>query len=451
MGLHGAQSNQEGVGFSAILRFFIPLALSASLVTVSHVIIHSTLARAFNPAVVIASYSIAMNIFGIMERIAVMLRPTSAALVKDKISFRQMLMVSVFVLAAIFLVSIAVAFSPMGIWIFSSLFHVKGEVLHAAVETYQVLLFVTIFSGARCLFQGMIISQFRTKWLTIGMVIRLLFMGGVAVVVIQNKMVSHGKVGACIFLIGMAIEALVSFLEGMHVVKELPEKTGNSIDKKTQIFQFYWPLLVASLVAVTIGPAINIMLGWSRQAEIAIASYAIAFSVTQLFLSFTSYIHQVVLNFYEKDFQLVIRFMLLFSLLPAMMLGIIAYSSLGVWLLENLMGVTGQLLNESLKALKFFVWMALFFPWLDFVNGLLMVKKQTRIMSFSQFGNVASTIALLFLLNSLFPNEGGMIGSFSQSVGVFVELSIVAIYVYFTSYRQQGMMKKFTEKSLHFR
>lgn len=451
MGLLGAQSNQEGLGFSAILRFFIPLALSASLVTVSHVIINSTLARAFNPAVVIASYSIAMNIFGIMERIAVMLRPTSAALVKDKISFRQMLMVSVFVLAAIFLVSIAVAFSPMGIWIFSSLFHVKGEVLHAAVETYQILLFVTIFSGARCLFQGMIISQFRTKWLTIGMVIRLLFMGGVAVVVIENKMVNHGKVGACIFLIGMAIEALVSFLEGMHVVKDLPEKTGNSIDKKTQIFQFYWPLLVASLVAVTIGPAINIMLGWSRQAEIAIASYAIAFSVTQLFLSFTSYIHQVVLNFYEKDFQLVIRFMLLFSLLPAVMLGIIAYSSLGVWLLENLMGVTGQLLNESLKALKFFVWMALFFPWLDFVNGLLMVKKQTRIMSFSQFGNVASTIALLFLLISLFPNEGGMIGAFSQSVGVFVELSIVAIYVYFTSYRQQGMMKKFTEKSSHFR
>ncbi|WP_121613512.1 multi antimicrobial extrusion protein MatE [Mesobacillus foraminis] len=447
MGIPAELERQKRIGYSTLLRFFIPLSISASLVTISHVIINSTLAKASNPAAVIASYAIAMSLFGILERIAVMLRPTSAALVKDKTSFRQMYMITFYVLAAIFTVSTLVAFTPIGEWVFTSLFNVEASVIGATVDTYKVLLFVTVFSGTRCLFHGIIISHFRTKWLTIGMVVRLLFMAGAAAIFISRDMVDHGSIGAYIFLIGMAIEALVSLLEGMHVVRQLPEKKqGHHIEKKRQIFKFYWPLMAASLIAVIIGPAVNIVLGWSREAETAIAAYSIALSITHLFLSFTSYIHQIVLNFYKSSSRLVTRFVLLFSNLPVLVLLIMAYSPVGTWFLRTIMGVSGELLDESLTALRFFIWMAIFFPWLDFVNGLLMVRGETRIMSFSQAGNVAATISCLLLLITFSPEKGGMIGALSQSFGVMVELSIVSLFLYAASRKKRNTL---TDRSHH--
>ena len=63
------QSSGKGVNFRILFNFFIPLGISASLVTISHVIINSTLLGAPDPVVVIASYSVAMSLFGIFERV----------------------------------------------------------------------------------------------------------------------------------------------------------------------------------------------------------------------------------------------------------------------------------------------------------------------------------------------------------------------------------------------
>ncbi len=85
-----ADSLEQNVSFRTLLYFFIPLGLSASLVTISHVIINSTLARAPEPAIVIASYSVAMSLFALLERCAVILRQTCSTLVRDRISYKLM-------------------------------------------------------------------------------------------------------------------------------------------------------------------------------------------------------------------------------------------------------------------------------------------------------------------------------------------------------------------------
>ncbi|GMX64263.1 hypothetical protein Elgi_35310 [Paenibacillus elgii] len=58
---------QTRITFRQLLAFFVPLGMSASLVTISHVIINSTLARAASPEIVIASYALPMSILGITD------------------------------------------------------------------------------------------------------------------------------------------------------------------------------------------------------------------------------------------------------------------------------------------------------------------------------------------------------------------------------------------------
>lgn len=87
-------SEQVRITYRQLLSFFIPLGISSALVTISHVIINSTLARSAHPEFIIASYALPMSILGITERPAVLLRQTCSALVRDRVSFRAMSLVS---------------------------------------------------------------------------------------------------------------------------------------------------------------------------------------------------------------------------------------------------------------------------------------------------------------------------------------------------------------------
>lgn len=418
------------VSFRTLLIFFIPLGFSASLVNVSHVIINSTLARAPDPAVVIASYAVARSLFDILERCAVILRQTSSALVRDKLSFKAMSVVTVYVLGAILIVGLAISYLPLGKWIFSIVMGVKDTLLASTMNTYRILLFVTIFSGIRCLFQGVIISNLRTKWMTIGMMVRLVFLISAAWIALSFGWVNHGYVGAILFLFGMMIETFISVWVGRTLVKEMPEKReSHSIAKQSQVLQFYRPFLFASLLAVSIMPSINIALGWTPKPEIAIAAFAVAFSVTQLFISFTTYVHQIVINFYGLDPKAVIKFTLMLSMLPALLLAGITFTPVGTWGLYHIIGVSGELLDGSLTALRVFIIFAFCFPLLNYVNGILMLKRQMKIMKVSKMGNVLLTIITLFIGVFFFSSAGAVIGALSQSVGILVECTIVLLFL----------------------
>lgn len=140
-----------------LLAFFLPLGLSSTLVTISHVIINSTLARSPDPEFIIASYAIPLSFIALTERPVVLLRQTCSALVRDRISFRAMASVSNFVLISVMLVSALVAYTPLGEWVFRYLFAVDEALLQPIIHVYRILMFVIIFSGIRCLYHGIII------------------------------------------------------------------------------------------------------------------------------------------------------------------------------------------------------------------------------------------------------------------------------------------------------
>lgn len=420
-------SHQETrVTFRQLLAFFIPLGLSASLVTISHVIINSTLARSANPEVIIASYALPLSILGITERPAVLMRQTCSALVRDRISFRAMSVISWYIFASIMLLGVLICYSPIGRWVFLHFFGVEEALIQPMVDVYRILMFVSFFSGLRCLYHGIIIFNMRTKWLTVGMLVRLAAMYLLSLYFIHTNQVNSGQVGAIIFLSGMIIEAGVSYWEGRSLLKEIPEKKpDHPIERPRQIFQFYRPLLFSSVIAVIIGPAVNAFLGKTMDFQLSVASFAIAASLTQLVQSFFSYIHQIVLNFYRKDSEFVIRFTFILAFIPGCLIALMSYTSLGPWFMQNVMGVNERLMLASLDTLRVFMITTLVFPWLDFGNGMIMLRGETKVMVWSQAANVSVTLLSLVLCVWLSPGWNGMIGALAQSLGVAAEAAVV--------------------------
>ena len=418
----------ERVTLRKILAFFIPLGLSASLVSLSHVIINGTLARALHPEATIAAYSIAMSVFIITERPAVFLRQTCSALAGDRGAFRAVGMVAVYILLFTLGFGLLLSFTPAGEWLFQTLFNAGDDLLPGVIGSYRILIYVTVFSAIRCLFHGIIIRNMQTKWLTIGMIVRLAVMYAVSQVVIHSDYAIDGRAGAVIFLSGMLVEAIVSAWEWRAILRRMPRKLPEStIRGARDVFPFYRPLLVTSFLSVILGPSINAMLGKTTDIVLAIASYAIALSMTNIVTSFFTYVHQIVLNFYTRDARMVRRFAYVFNLLPAAIIATLAFTPLGEWVVRAIVGSEGQLLDESLRVLRVFVLFALIFPWVDFGNGLVLLNKKTRLMAFSQLGNVAVTIAALIVTVALAPAWNGMVGALAQSLGIAGELAVLLI------------------------
>ncbi|HEY0828318.1 MAG TPA: multi antimicrobial extrusion protein MatE [Bacilli bacterium] len=416
----------ESLKLKQLFAFFIPLGFSASLVTISHVIINSTLARSANPEFVISTYAIALSLLGIFERPGVVLRQTCSLLVKDRLSFRAMSEVSFYVVSCSVGLGFIVAYTPLGEWIFTHIAGVQTDHLAAVIHNFQIIIFVSIFSAIRCHYHGIIITNMRTKWLTIGMLIRLAAMYLLSLYYIQTDQVTSGMVGVIIFLTGMIIECIVSVTEGHSLVRKLPlKKEDHPVERKGQVFQFFRPLLFSSFIAVVIGPAINTMLGKTNDIELAIASFAIAASLMQLVTSFFSYMHQIILQFYRRNPGVVHRFLLQMGFIPCFLTGVLCYTSLGPWFMERVMGVNENLMMASLHSLRVFMLFTLIYPWLDSCNGILMLRGQNRFMIWTQGVNAGVTLLILILCISLTPGWNGMIGALAQSLGLVCEMGFV--------------------------
>lgn len=428
----------ERVTIRRILAFFLPLGLSASLVSLSHVIINSTLARAPDPEATIAAYTIAMSIFIITERPAVFLRQTCSALAGDRTAFRAIGVVMVYVLLFTLGFGSLLSYTPLGAWVFKTLFNVEDVLLAGTLGSYQVLFFVTVFSAIRCLYHGIIIRNMQTKWLTIGMIVRLLAMYGLSRIILGSGWTVDGRAGAFIFLAGMFVEAAVAAWEGSRIYRHMPERLAESTVRRARdVIPFYRPLVITSFLSVILSPAINVMLGKTMNIELAIASYSIALSVLHIVNSFFTYVHQIVLNFYRLDAAAVRRFAFGANLLPAAVILLLGFSEAGRVVLGAIVGSEGQLLDASIEALRVFALFAFVFPWVDFFNGQAMLNKKTRFMMGSQFGNVLATIVMLIVLTAVVPGWNGVVGALAQSFGVAAELAVLAALMYRWKKRQQ--------------
>lgn len=423
---HVSASSTQTVRTRQILLFFVPLGLAASLITLSHVIINSVLSRAPNAELTIAAYTIALSIFTITERPAFLLRQTTSALSEDRTSFQAMRKLMLMLLGFTLVFGFAIGFTPLGELLFRFVFTTDDASTPAVIRTYRVLMFVTIFSALRCLYQGIIIREMKTKWLTIGMAVRLSVMYTLGLIFMAMPERIDGQTGAWLFLIGMAVEALVSWVEGRRIVRGLPKRVPDAAVRSVRdVIPFYRPLLYTAFISVIIPPSINAILGKTVQLELSIASYALALSVVNLINSFYTYVHQIVLNFYERDSRAVFRFALFANMLPGILVLLLAYSPLGGWFLGNLIGVRGELLTESLAVLRVMALVSIVFPWVDYCNGLCMLHKETRLMVWSQTGNVATTVLMLLILIAAAPHWNGLVGALAFSCGLVAEFVVI--------------------------
>ncbi|SMQ72994.1 hypothetical protein SAMN05444673_2319 [Bacillus sp. OV166] len=429
--------------FTRILIFFIPLAVSASLTSISHVIINGTLSRADHAEVIIANYAIAFSLFGILERPVLVFRQTSSALAKGKASFNKIAAFFIKVSLVITALCVLIGLTRLGDLVFKYGFNAEADSMASLKLTFLVLSGVILFSGLRCLYQGMIINKLETKWLTIGVVIRLAGMFAVAAYLNLSHHANSSAPGAMIFLTGMGIECFISVWRGNLIVRENDKETETPLRQK-EISTFYFPLVFYLSFQTIIIPVIYAFLGKIQDVHLGIASFALAFSITNLILSFFMYTHQIVLQFYEKNKQTVLKCVMVFSIVPSVFLAILSSTAVGPWFMRTVLGADMALAAESLHVLKFFIIKTMVFPWVDYFGGILMLQKSTKSLLKPQIFNMIAVVLVIIPLVYWNPALNGKAGAIAASTGELIGL----LAVYFVVTRRQKITQVAEQKTV---
>jgi hypothetical protein len=444
-------SQQAGLSYRQLSAFFIPLGISASLTSITHVIINGTLTRGEDAAFIIACYAVAMALFGIIEKPMIVFRQASSALVTDRKSFRLLGSFFIYILLFTMFISLILGFTSIGDWLYIHIFSATENMVSAIDLSFRVIIFVIILSGIRGIYQGVIITELETNWITIGVVTRLFSMFIVAYFFVTFDYITSVS-GAIIFLVGMLVECLISVYKGHFILKDKAKsseyKTNEKSLLKSDISKFYFPLAFYFVIQSLLIPLIYILLAKSNDIEMGIASFALAFSITQMILGFFMYTHQLVLQFYKEHKRKVIKFVIVISIVPTLLLCLICYTPIGMIFMETIMGADEALSIATITVLKFFIVKTLVFPWVDFLNGFLMLQRQTNKMLLAQITNIIVAIISLLFLVRLFPYLNGVSGSIAASLGELAGFIIVSIIVFRTTdrypLRQRWINKKAT-------
>jgi len=409
-----------------IVRFYLPLTASALLASLTHVIINAVLARSPNPDLTISGYAVALSLSFILEQAIAPLRQTSAKYVRDRHSFGQMVRMIALILGFIAMFNVLISWTPLGRFFFQYVYGADASLLDSTVQAYQILMFVNVFSAARSLYQGIIIQQLQTRWMTIGIVVRLLVMAVLSWFMVKMGWTDDSRYGSMLFLIGMAIETVVACWEGQTLASRLPDKLPAHPVRhwKPDIFPFYMPLLYGSLASIVVGPASQTAMNHSVQPVLAIAAFAVASNLTGLISGLATFLHQAVLNFHEREPRRVKLLTVAVSILSVLIQAFLAWTPPGRSVLEQGLHLEGDLLHSTVLILNVLLVRTALFPWVDYVNGLAMYHGVSKTIALSKIGSVTLILSLLYVLTVFRPEWNGMIPAIAGSAVTVFELAL---------------------------
>ncbi|MBT3341485.1 MAG: hypothetical protein HN404_00685 [Gemmatimonadetes bacterium] len=195
-----------------ILRLYRPLAVSATLTACIEPVIQAAMARAPDPTISLAAYSVSVSVVWLMRTHLWNMQQVVIARVHDHTSYaavrRWMLSLSLGSTAvlAIFL------WPPAGEWFFGDVIGLTGPVRDFAWRGFALLIIMPFFQGWRSLYHGTLIALGTTRR------IQTAALGRAAVLVLCLVIgVAHGRLAGLYVAVGATLMAELTEVLSLHV------------------------------------------------------------------------------------------------------------------------------------------------------------------------------------------------------------------------------------------
>ena len=420
----GRRFRRRRTSLGDAFRFFLPLMLMAELMMISHAVISAFLARMSDPEPILAAYSIAFYFHATLGSPIWACQFVAVSYIRDRASMYRLLFFSLQVAGAIALVMFAVGLTPLGDWLFRTLFGAGPEVASAARRCALIFTFVMLFAVVRSLVYGLFMVERKTIYVTLGTVVRL---AGLAVVLAGLTLFIEGaEVGAIALVACIGIETVFGVLLARPFFRRLP--AGSRPPSYRELWKFSWPIMIMQTAESGVAFTVNLFLGRLVRPELALAAFGLLDSLMRLLLSPLRNVIQTVqaLVRFRREVGVIVTFAAIVGGGFAGMMLLFQLAPVRTWVLEGVMGLPPHMAEYVGTALGFGFLLALAMAAASLARGLLIAAKRTGAIALASavrllmVGGIGGAAVLAGMSN------GALIGMYAL-IGAFLAESVVLL------------------------
>lgn len=393
--------------YKHIFLFWLPLAATWLMMSIEGPFLAAIIARLPDPKFNLAAYGVAFSFALIIEAPVIMMMSASTALVKNITSFHKLKKFTYamnFALTGIMLVFII---PPIFYFITETLIGLPNEVAELTHWAVILLLPWPGMIGYRRFYQGILIRYNLTRRVAYGTIIRLTVMGLTALMLYLFTSVEGVIVGAISLTAAVTAEGIASKLMANNILKNLPSE--NEKISYRDIYNFYYPLALTSLIALAVHPFVTFFIGQSR---LAIESLA----VLPVLNSFIFIFRSIGLSFQEVGIALIgnkkegliplRNFAFALSIIVFILLSIISFTPLAEIWFGTISGLSAELTQLAELPLKIMILVPVGSVILSWQRSILVDARKTKAITFGTVAEFAGIVIVLFILIYLFDFVG---------------------------------------------
>ncbi|NOX64782.1 MAG: hypothetical protein GXO85_03030, partial [Chlorobi bacterium] len=221
------------LSYKKIFLFWVPLAITWLMMSIEGPYLSAIIARMGDPKYNLAAYGISFSFALIIEAPVIMLMSAATALVNNSDSYKKLKNFTYILNTVITLFMLVILIPSVFDFIAVDLIELPAEVVGITYWALAALLPWPAAIGYRRFYQGILIRNNKTRFVTAGTFIRLVTMS-ITALVLYFKFAFPGAVVASLALsMGVSAEALASKLMSLTIVKKI--KTIKAIEGKEEL------------------------------------------------------------------------------------------------------------------------------------------------------------------------------------------------------------------------
>ncbi|MFO7942112.1 MAG: hypothetical protein R6U92_05680 [Bacillota bacterium] len=418
---------------SAILRFQIPLGITALIMASTFTIVNAGLARTIRPEAALAAFALGQTVTNLFASPLWSNRNMMIAVGTDRVSMGNALRVTFAMVLGLTAWIALLAYTSLGAFVYSGIFGAPRDLLPDVLDVVRLCILLPTIYAVRGWGQAVILIHRRTPLMIVAILFRLGLMISLALILPGMGWFSPTGVGAAIWVSGMLFEALGCALAavylgrvGSDVIPAVPV-TGESSSVR-EIVKFLIPLVVNGYLGSLTFPAINAALARGLNPERSLAAFQVAWSLAFLFVAFVHpNLGQTILVFLESGrwWQSLRKVGYWIIGLDALLLAVLVLSGGAVSILSNLMGIEAGLLGAAQTIILVTVSYVILGGLVDIWVGVAMKTRSTAAIGIAKAADLATVVTIAFGSVYLYPAVGGIMAPIALACGLILNLFIL--------------------------
>ena len=416
---------KSSLTLSRYARFYAPLAATSLLLTFTNPLLTSAMSRSVNPAIALAGFGVAFSLCGVLY---------SPLLVAQQVVATKLLGGSLFGPIQNFwlkmgllssLVAVAVAYTPLGDWVFSAAMGVSGDIFDEARTAIAVLAPVPLLTAVRAVHQGRLVAGHRTSSIALATGARTAVLAGVAVA-LMSVTAGGAWVGAAAFTAALVAETILVVRaragadDAYHPVAAEGVAPAATDDR---ILRFSTPLMVNVLLWWSTPLLITSVLARSPYPAEAIAAFVVVEAVAWFLAAPVGQFQYVSIGLVDcrRTHRAVQRWSLSLAMGVAVLVAVVSVPAVWRTLLGAVFRLDPGLLSDIGVALPFAVAYPLLYGHRQYYQGLFTRRGRSDAVGWGAALRFVTVLAVAVAGLGPLGEFGAILGVLSAVVGLAAE------------------------------